>query len=393
MASKKGMTVETYHKGQLIIKEGQDSTHTYLIKSGSVIIFKLVNNKRVIISSLGKGEIFGEMGALTGKKRNANAMAADFTELIVIEKVAVEAALKSSPPLISNITKLLIDRLMKASASLFGQSANDDVSGSQSNSSLFLNICSILDILAKGYMDGKNADKSAGNKISIPMTYLYEKLKDMYALTQLEIDSVIKKIEKFQLIELNKERGIQWLIIKDPENLIKVAKHLHEEWQKQNPQAGIEFEYVDIQDFAKIMNTTPEIIYKKIGYGEIPENLFFLHKDESLAWAKEVGESFFQKAKKKRFKPEDFYSINDIVHIDTGTLQQAFSNIGLYKLSILVAISNEETRGKIYSCLSEKNKKVIEEENAVERDIDEVEADEIEEEFILLVKKLKGWAM
>jgi len=63
----------------------------------------------------------------------------------------------------------------------------------------------------------------------------------------------------------------------------------------------------------------------------------------------------------------------------------------MYKLSIMVAYANDDAKEKIYKNLSAKNRSVIEEENEVEREIDEIEAEDIEEELIGIIRRLKGF--
>jgi len=378
----------TFHKGQVIIKEGQDSHESYLIKNGAVTIYKLVNNRRIVISQLKNGQIFGEMGVIAGRKRMANAMASEFTELIVIDKPALDEALKKSHPIVSTITKLLIDRLIKADSTLYGSDQNSDI---KDVTEVFTKICAILEIICKAKLDSIEGGRKDDNEIIIPFEYIYSKVKSIIVATQIEIDTVIQKFVKLQLVEIKKDKKNNFIKITNPQHFIKVIGHLSAEASKNEQFAKIDFEFIDILDFSKHVKSNPDLIYKKLSNNEIPENLFFFHKDKSLEWAKEVGDEFFQRTKKKRLKPEDVEAINDIVYIDNATCQKAFSELGMYKLSIMVAYANDDAKEKIYKNLSSKNRSVIEEENEVEREIDEIEAEDIEEELIGIIRRLKGF--
>ena len=70
--------VKSFNKGQAIYREGQPASTAYLIKKGSVNIFKTQNNKKRVLKRLKAGEIFGEMGALAGAPRTTGAEAAEY---------------------------------------------------------------------------------------------------------------------------------------------------------------------------------------------------------------------------------------------------------------------------------------------------------------------------
>jgi flagellar motor switch protein FliG len=150
-----------------------------------------------------------------------------------------------------------------------------------------------------------------------------------------------------------------------------------------------EQEFIDIYDFAALVNSTPEMIYKKIGAGEVPENLFFLHKKAAAEWVKEVGEEFFKKLKRKRVKIEEIQDVDDIVYLDNNSLQEAFSKIGYYKLGVLAAIAGGQAREKIFQNVSSNIAAIITQEMPSAGDVDEVDAAEIEGELIDLIKNLK----
>lgn len=77
---------ETYPDGKLIFKEGSPGDWVYLILSGSVQIIKDVEGRKVVIETLGEGEIFGELGFLGGINRTAAAKAVGETTLGVIDR-------------------------------------------------------------------------------------------------------------------------------------------------------------------------------------------------------------------------------------------------------------------------------------------------------------------
>jgi hypothetical protein len=58
-------------QGTLIFKEGQAAREAYLIKSGSVSIYRVIDNKKVVLRTMRAGQIVGEMGVITQEPRSA----------------------------------------------------------------------------------------------------------------------------------------------------------------------------------------------------------------------------------------------------------------------------------------------------------------------------------
>jgi len=59
MFSVKFGTVKSYFKNQIIFKEGQPGNVGYLIKTGEVCIYKIIDEQKKILNILGPGEVFG----------------------------------------------------------------------------------------------------------------------------------------------------------------------------------------------------------------------------------------------------------------------------------------------------------------------------------------------
>ncbi len=77
---------ETYQDGQVIFKEGSSGDWVYFIVSGSVEIYKNVEDKKFTITKLEAGEVFGELGFIGGIKRTATAQAIGETTLGLIDR-------------------------------------------------------------------------------------------------------------------------------------------------------------------------------------------------------------------------------------------------------------------------------------------------------------------
>jgi len=211
--SNSSFQVKTFSKGSLIIKEGQESKESFLIKKGYVTIYKVSNNQKIIIDQLGPGEIFGEMGALAGSTRSANAVALETTEVIVLQKQVLSEALAQSPPLISAITNLLIKRLNKTGKMLY-EGSEHSYSADIDISYAYPKVCSILEIICMTH-----SETSA--PIKIPLYVLSSIIQKIVVISKIEIDHIFKKLKELQMVEIIKENEDSFLIINDPSKYLK----------------------------------------------------------------------------------------------------------------------------------------------------------------------------
>ncbi|MDK2956367.1 MAG: hypothetical protein PWQ57_1863 [Desulfovibrionales bacterium] len=378
--------IKSFYKGQTIFKEGQPSNVAYMIKKGSVNICKNINNKKIILAKLREGEIFGEMGVINKSQRTADAEAAEYCDLVILTEQLLSSLLNQCPRTIQFLTKLLIRRLQKA----------DTMVPEKGHKSTFLSICRILDLEFRNHinMPQKDARKVANHGLGVNVNHFSKVVKDIILSTDLEIEDVLNRLSKLNIVELtslksSKTFSEKYVKINTPDNFIQVAESLHSELQKTDFSLTSELQYVDIPTFANYVEAEPEVIYKKIGNQDIPETLFFFHKTRAFAWADEQGRDFFKKVQKKKKKPEDFEDVNDIVFLDNATLKEVFGKLGYYKIGVLLAIAEEHAKSKITANLSKKIAAAIEEESGG-RHVSDAEAEDVQMELIEMIKESKG---
>jgi CRP/FNR family transcriptional regulator, cyclic AMP receptor protein len=99
-------------KNVFIIKEGENTHEMFLIKEGKVDV--MLNNHdgdELILSTLQKGEIFGELALLDDKPRSANVIALEDCELLVIHKSDFNVFLKNNSNAAIQVIKYLCQKL------------------------------------------------------------------------------------------------------------------------------------------------------------------------------------------------------------------------------------------------------------------------------------------
>ena len=98
-----------------IVRAGASTDSLFVIVSGSAkVLNRDTEGHEVILSLLGAGECFGEMGLIDGSPRSADVVANENCELLVIAKTDFNKALAENVDLCLNIMKSLVLRLREA---------------------------------------------------------------------------------------------------------------------------------------------------------------------------------------------------------------------------------------------------------------------------------------
>jgi CRP/FNR family transcriptional regulator, cyclic AMP receptor protein len=97
--------------GASIFEPGSLSEALYIILSGKVRIFDVVDGREVDVSAIGPGHSFGELSLLLHTTHTKEARAEEDTELMVVPKESFEELLASSPELAAHFRRRLEERL------------------------------------------------------------------------------------------------------------------------------------------------------------------------------------------------------------------------------------------------------------------------------------------
>jgi len=79
-------TEEVFQDGQIIFKEGNAGDWIYIIESGTVELYKMAGEEKVVIDVLGPGDIFGELSYIARIPRTLTARAVGETTLGVLDR-------------------------------------------------------------------------------------------------------------------------------------------------------------------------------------------------------------------------------------------------------------------------------------------------------------------
>ena len=94
--------------GKPIIKQGEETREAYIIEEGTVQVIK---DDNMVIATLSKNEIFGEIGGLEHIPRSATVKAVTDCTLKVIKPENAELFMKHNPKALIPILKIVCNRM------------------------------------------------------------------------------------------------------------------------------------------------------------------------------------------------------------------------------------------------------------------------------------------
>ena len=108
-------SVVNYDADAIVIYRGDSAEQVYLILEGSVAVESISSHgKTISISSIGTGEVFGEMAVLDGRDRSANVRTLEPSTLLLIKEARFRALLKESTDFANEVILDLVRRLRQS---------------------------------------------------------------------------------------------------------------------------------------------------------------------------------------------------------------------------------------------------------------------------------------
>lgn len=95
-----------YGPGDVIFREGDRGDCAYLVKDGSIEIYKTIDGKEKILGVIDKGGIFGEMALVDDTPRMAASRATEATQLVVISRMMFNHKLEKTDPFIRGLLNI-----------------------------------------------------------------------------------------------------------------------------------------------------------------------------------------------------------------------------------------------------------------------------------------------
>jgi CRP-like cAMP-binding protein len=108
----------SFTSGETIFAQGELGTEMFIIQEGEVEIVKKINEENHLLTTLEKGDFFGEMAVLDDVPRSADAVAKTDVKVLVINGARFDEMLRKNPEVAVRIIRKYSKRLREANAML-----------------------------------------------------------------------------------------------------------------------------------------------------------------------------------------------------------------------------------------------------------------------------------
>src|SRR5262249_48467890 len=110
---------KNFQKDQLIFKAGDPGNNMQIILSGAVQTYVTDDSgDKIVVSELGKGEMFGELSLLDNQPRSASAVATEPTQTFIIDQDDLRRLFSKKPEAAFDILNVLGQRIRATDALL-----------------------------------------------------------------------------------------------------------------------------------------------------------------------------------------------------------------------------------------------------------------------------------
>jgi CRP/FNR family cyclic AMP-dependent transcriptional regulator len=89
--------IQTFKDGEIVVREGDQTSEMFVIRKGQIEILKHVAGHDVRLAVLDRGSFFGEMSLLEGLPRSATARAVGDTALLVLRPGSLLLQIRRDP--------------------------------------------------------------------------------------------------------------------------------------------------------------------------------------------------------------------------------------------------------------------------------------------------------
>lgn len=103
--------VVNYPKGTTLFRQGEPGNAAFIVNGGSIGIYREIEDKKVPLATLRKGELFGEMAVIDGSPRMASAITLEDSTLTMISVELMSEKMKKTDPFIKALITMLLGNL------------------------------------------------------------------------------------------------------------------------------------------------------------------------------------------------------------------------------------------------------------------------------------------
>jgi CRP/FNR family transcriptional regulator, cyclic AMP receptor protein len=182
-----------FKKGELLFKENDDSHEFFIIKKGSIRVFRSIDQKIITLDTLGPGTVAGEIAIIDDVPRTASGLAVEDTDVLKITKQEFNAVFEKVPDWFRKIALILVQRLREVDEKI-SQSLDQD----------FSKHVAVL-ILMISYSE---KCKQVGETFEIDKKFLEYEIMDLLAIPLSEVQNAIESLVKQDLLLIDKGKVV-----------------------------------------------------------------------------------------------------------------------------------------------------------------------------------------
>jgi CRP-like cAMP-binding protein len=382
--------------GEIIYSEGYVGTSAlYVIADGKVEISTQCDEKRVVLATLGKGEIFGESALLPSEPRGSTAKALTFCRLTVIEASVVEEELERVSPLLRHLVRTMIRRTKRKDDLLATYTHADFLPG-------VLSYAHVLALMAGAEPRDARTRRAQSEEVAVPLAEVIKKCRAIAGHSRLHVMAMLKRMEKLNLVSFEAGRpdypgrgaaahtedgaAGRHMVAFDPTRITERAQQVAD--HELDLSITGELELIELSDLEALIGVERQLILKKLSHSEIAEDIFAFRKTKVLNYIEENGTAYFSRRKVRAVS--ELESLADLEFVDQRTLFDAVSAFDTYDLARLLTASADQTvADRLLSVMTQARQNEISWIMRRDVKIDPLEIPDIEQRFIDLVKSIK----
>jgi len=199
----------SFKAGDFIYHEGKPGAEMYIIASGKVESIREVGDDKIVLENLGVNSFFGEMALFGDPWRETSMRAVEDTEVIVIDKKALELQFKKVPEWLVSMMKTIAQRIIKTKK------------GIKPKVRVSLDY-SIIKFIA--YLLGEHGGYYTERGKEISLSLARNEICDILGIPEKILDSRLAKLNRFNLVSV--KGSADKLLIPDEERLEKYSQFL-----------------------------------------------------------------------------------------------------------------------------------------------------------------------
>ncbi len=185
--------VVTFNPGEYLFRQDELTQDLFILKSGSVRIYKTEGGIEIDLDMVGAGNVVGEIASIDGGTRTASGVACEKCEALVIPANEFQLILTSIPEWFKKIALILVQRLREVDSRI-----SRSIEGERTN-----HIAAILSLLsftelcnstAEGFvLDRKTVEYQIVDLLTIPLSEITASLERMHrqGIIRLDRSSII----------------------------------------------------------------------------------------------------------------------------------------------------------------------------------------------------------